>query len=272
MKVVAAVNGLISSEVAAFYALRYAALHDFPLILLHVMNAEDSKDEVARSMDVIEAAAAEQVAIERVWLVGNPVLAIRRYLADNRVDTVFCSTSRKKSFWKVSLREELIRRSLPADLAVVQVVRLDAAHAVQGLVLPIADDSLSVKKFAFFAGLAKAYAASAEVYSITKVDSQRLAELDIHRTRALLRRINDRLSHYVKLARFMGLSLHIKHAVARNEIDQVLHHLAHHDFQLMIIGGRRLATLANVFRGRSIERLFRETPINIIAFYGRDNG
>lgn len=273
MKVVAAINGLLTSEVAAFYALRYAAWRGFSLILLHVVNDEDDKSDVVQSMEVIEAvAAADQVTCARVWLAGNPVQAIRCYLAEQRVDTLFCSTSRQPKFWKVTLRDGLIRQPLAADLAVVKVVRLDAAQTVRNLVLPIIGARLSVQKFAFVAGLAQAYGASVEVYSLTLVSPQRQAKLDIPLTRALLRRINDHLSHYLKLARGMGLSLHIKHAAARNEIDQLLHHLARSDCQLMVIGGRRPRNLANVFWGRSIERLFRETTINTIALYGRDDG
>jgi len=273
MKVIAAVNGLITAEVAALYALRYAAQHGSTLLLLHVENPADSLDEVERSMAVIEEAAAiDQVATERILLTGSPAQAIRRYLLANRADTLFCSTRRRRGFFENSFSEQLVRLALPVDLAVVQVVRLDAAHAVRHMVLPIEEDRLSVKKFAFFAGLAQAYGAAAEVYSITPVDSKKLAELDMLRTRALLKKINDRLSHYAKLARFMGIPFHIKHAAARNEIDQVLHHLSHHPFQLMIIGGRRLSILSRLLRRKPIERLLHETPINTIAFYDRDHG
>ncbi len=273
MKVIAAVNGLITAEVAALYALRYATLHGFTLTMLHVENPEDSLEDVERSMAVIEEAAAiDHVATERILLSGNPAKAIRRYLSENRVDTLFCSTRRRRGFFENSLSAQLVRLNLPADLAVVQVVRLDAAHAVRRMVLPIEEDRLSVKKFAFFAGLAQAYGAAAELYSITPVDSKKLAELDMPLTRALLKKINDSLSHYTKLARFMGVPLHIKHAAARNEVDQVLHHLSHHPFQLMVIGGRRLSILSRLFRAKPIERLFHETPINTIAFYGREDG
>lgn len=273
MKVVAAINGLITAEVAALYALRYAALHDFSLVLLHVENAADSRDDVERSMAVIEEAAADMVSIERVLLAGNPLKAIKRYLSDNRVDMLFCSTSRRRRFFRNSLRDQLTSQPLAADLAVVQVVRLDTAHAVRSMVLPIQEDRLSVKKFALFAAFAKAYGATTEIYSVTLVGAKQLADLDIPLTRALLRKINDCLSHYVKLARFMAIPLRIKHAATRSEIDQVLHHLSHHDFQLMIVGGRRLSRLSLLFIGKPpIERLFRETPINTIAFYGQGNG
>jgi nucleotide-binding universal stress UspA family protein len=273
MKVVAAVNGLITSEIAAFYALRFAAQLGFPLTLLHVENRLDSLNDVERSMVIIEEAASENnVITERVFLTGYPIRAIRRFLSENRVDTLFCSTSRHRTFFQNSLRQQLTYLPIPVDLAVVQVVRLDAAHAVRNVVLPIEEDRLSVKKFSFFASFAKTYGAATEVYSVTLVDSEKLAKLDIHLTRSLLTKINDHLSHYVKLAHCMGIPLRIKHAVARNKIDQVLHHLAHHDFQLMIIGGRRQSGLSTLLRGNPIERLLHETPINTITFYGRDNG
>lgn len=273
MKVVAAVNGLITSEVAALYALRYAAVHGFVLVLLHVENAKDSMGEVERSMDLIEEVAkSDNVATERVLLAGSPIKAIRDFLFANRVDTIFCSTSKRRLFFENSLRDQLTQFPLAADLAVVKVARLDIPSSVRSMVLAIHEDRLSVNKFALFASFAKAYEATTEVYSVTLVDSKTLAEVDIPLTRLMLRKINDRLSHYVKLARFMNVPLRIKHAVALNEIDQVLHHLSHHDFQLLVVGGRRLSALSRLFRDKPIERLFHETPINTIAFYGRDNG
>lgn len=274
MKVVAAVNGLITAEVAAIYAVHYAALHGFSLVLLHVENPYDSRDDVERSMTVIEeAAAARMISVERIVLEGRPIKVIRRYLAENRVDILFCSTSKRRRFLWNSLRDQLSRQALASDLAVVQVVRLDAAHAMRRMVLSIQEDRLSVKKFALFAAFARAYEADTEIYSVTVLGAKQMAELDIPLTRARLRQINDRLSHYVKLASFMDVPLRIKHAAARNEIDQVLHHLSHHDFQLMIVGGRRLSRLGMLLGSRSpLERLLRETPINTVAFYGQGKG
>lgn len=273
MKVVAAINGLITSEIAALYALRYATVHGFTLVLLHVKNAEDRVADVERSMAVVEEAAAiDKIATERVLLAGNPLKAIRSFLGDNRVDTLFCSTSRHRRFFTKSLREQLVSLPLPVDLAVVQVLRLDAPYLVRSMVLAIQEDRLSVKKFALVASFAKAFEADIEIYSVTMVGRKQLAELDIPLTRSMLRKINDRLSHYVKLARFMGIPLRIKHAVARNEVDQVLHHLSHRDFQLLIVGGRRLSMLSSLFRKKPIDRLFHETPVNTIAFYDRANG
>jgi nucleotide-binding universal stress UspA family protein len=70
--------------------------------------------------------------------------------------------------------------------------------------------------------------------------------------------------------KLLDIPLTIKHALTGREVDQILHHVARHDFQLMIIGGRRLSPLSGVFRENPMERLFRHTPVNTIAFYARD--
>lgn len=272
MKVIAALNGLITSEIAALYALRYAGLFGLTLNLLHVANPKDEPYLVSKSMDVIEEeAAAIGVTIERVWLSGEPVRAIRKFISENRSDLLFCGTRKLHGFFEDSLSDRLSRLALPVDLAVVKAVRVDGALRVTNMVLPIQEDRLSVKKFAFFAGLAMAHGASAEIYSITPVDSKRLADLDLPATRMLLRKVDDRLLHYTRLARLMHLPIRIRHALARNEVDRVLHHLAHQDFQLMVVGGQRLSKFARLVGGRPIERLFQQTPINTIAFYARGN-
>ncbi|OGQ95641.1 MAG: hypothetical protein A2521_17235 [Deltaproteobacteria bacterium RIFOXYD12_FULL_57_12] len=273
MKVIAAVNGLVTAEVAALYALHYARVFGFTLSLLHVINPDDNRDEVEKSMTAIEEAAMPfGTATERIFLDGDPVRAIKGFLAETRADVLFCSTRMRRRFFENSLSERLTRLSLPVDLAVVRVVHPNAAHLAQNSVLPIREDRLSEKKFTLFAALTKAYAASAEIYSVSVTGKRKLAELDLPATRELLRRINGRLVHYVRLARLMDVPLRLKHAFATNEVDQILHHLSHHEFQLAIIGGQRLSAMSRLFGERPIERLFRYTPVNTIAFYARDKG
>ncbi|OQX05903.1 MAG: hypothetical protein BWK76_26865, partial [Desulfobulbaceae bacterium A2] len=169
MKVIAALNGLVSSDVAALYALRYAALFDATLCLLHVLNPADRRQDVEQSMAAVEEAAVPyQVTTERVFLTGEPVLAIRTYLADSKIDTLFCSTRTRtrQRFFHNSLSERLSRLSLPANLAVVRVVHLNAVHVTENILLPIRDGRLSARKFAFFSALAKAFAAATEIYCI----------------------------------------------------------------------------------------------------------
>jgi hypothetical protein len=97
----------------------------------------------------------------------------------------------------------------------------------------------------------------------------RRASLDLGDTKRILQKIDDRLSHYIHLAKLMDIPLRLKHSIAINEIDQVLHHLSHNDFQLMIVGGERLSAYSSFARPKPIERLQRSTPVNTIAFYLR---
>ncbi|MCX5876526.1 MAG: hypothetical protein NT087_09615 [Deltaproteobacteria bacterium] len=273
MKVIAAMNGLVSSDITALYALRYAALFDYTLCLLHVLNPSDHREEVELSMAEAEEASTHYgVKTERVFLTGEPVEAIRKYLAAARTDTLFCSTRTKKKnrFFHNSLSEKLSRLSLPANLAVVRVAHVNAVFVTENILLPIREDRLSAQKFAFSSSLAKAFGAATEIYSIHPTNRRRLAAMDTHTTRMLFQKINTRLSHYANTMKLLDIPLTIKHALTSGEVDQILHHLARHDFQLMIIGGRRLSQFPEFFRENPMERLFWHTPVNTIAFYARD--
>jgi nucleotide-binding universal stress UspA family protein len=271
MKVIAAMNGLVSSDVAALYALRYAALYDHTLCLLHVLNPSDRREEVELSMTEAEEAASHYgVKTERVFLTGEPTQAIREYLAATRTDTLFCSTRMRRRFFQDSLSEKLSRLSLPANLAVVRVAHVNAVFVTENILLPIRENRLSAQKFAFFSSLAKAFGAATEIYSIHPTSRRKLATMDTHTARMLFQRINTRLSHYVNTMRLLDIPLTIKHALTGREIDQILHHLARHDFQLMIIGGRRGSLLSGFLKENPMERLFWHTPVNTIAFYARD--
>ena len=272
MNVIAAVNGQVTSEVAALYGLHFARLHDRPLILLHVANPDDATEAVDNSMANIEkAAAGYDMATERVMLEGDPAEAVKRYLYENRSEILFCSTRyrQRKRFFKLSFSEKLRSMSLPVDLAEVRVVHVHSTLSTERIVLPIKEDRISVEKFTFFASMARAYDAGGEIYSVTVTSRKKRAGLDLGDTKRMLQKIDDRLSHYAQLAKLMDIPLRIKHSVALNEIDQVLHHLSHNDFHLMIVGGDRLSAYASFARTKPIERLQRCTPVNTIAFYLR---
>jgi uncharacterized protein YcgL (UPF0745 family) len=270
MKAVAAVNGLVTSDTAALYALRYAALFNYTLTLLHVLNPGDSREDVEKSMTAIEEAAEQhQVKTERIFLQGEAAPAIRAHLQESNADILFCSVRMRKGFFENSLSEKLSRLPLPADLAIVRVAHVGAAFRTENLLLPIRKDRLSVKKFVFAGAMAKAFGAATEIYSITLTGNRRLARLDMGSAKELFQKINTRLGHYTKSFALMAVPWRIRHALAENEIDQILHHLSHHEFQLMIIGGKRLSSLPFFYRESPIARLFRHTPVNTIAFYSR---
>ena len=272
MKVIAAVNGQVTAEVAALYGLHFARIHGLPFVMLHVRNPDDAADAVEKSMAEIEKAAeAYEMTTERVMLEGPPLETARRYLLENKPEILFCSTRyrQRKKFFNRSFSEKLTGLGLPVDLAVVRVVHVHSTLSTDRIVLPIREDRMSVEKFTFFASMARAYNASGEIYSVTVTGRKKRARLSLGDTRRILQRIDDRLSHYVHLAELMGIPLRLKHALARNEIDQVLHHLSHNDFHLMIVGGERLSAYSSLAGTKPIDRLQCYTPVNTIAFFPR---
>jgi len=272
MNVIAAVNGQVTAEMSAFYGLHFARFHGLPLILLHVVNPGDDIEAVEKSMTNIEDVAREyEVVTERVILEGSPVEAVKRFIYKNRSEILFCSTRyrQRKKFFTLSFSEKLTTMALPVDLAVVRVVHVHTTLSTEKIVLPIKEDRMSVEKFTFFASMLKAYNASGEIYSVTITSKKKSASLDLGDTKRILQKIDDRLSHYEQLAKLMDVPLRLKHSLALNEIDQVLHHLSHNDFHLMIVGGERLSAYSSIFKPKPIERLQRFTPVNTIAFYLR---
>ena len=274
MKVIAAVNGQVTAEVSALYSLHYAKLFKSPVTLLHVVNPKDSIGAVEKSMENIEGIAGEQgVVTERVVLEGEPVESVRRYLIENKADIVFCSTRyrQQKTHFDRSFNEKLTSMVLPADVAVVRVVHVHSTMSTEKIILPIKEDRLSVEKFTFFASMVKAYNASGEIYSVSVMGRKKKANMDLGDTRRLIQKIDEHLSHYGQLARLMDVRLRLKHSITLNEVDQVLHHLSHTDFHLMIVGGARLSAYSSFMKPKPIERLLRNTPVNTIAFFHRSD-
>ncbi len=270
MKVVAALNGLLTSEIAALYALRYANLLGYTLILLHVKDPRVSCAEVESSMTVVEAAAQGCGSkCERLFLAGDPLTAIRGYLADSRIDTLFCSTRLRRRFFEDSLSEKLARLPLSANLAVVRIARVEAWALTKVVVLPIRKERLSVEKFVFFSSMTKSLAATAEIYSVSPVSRRQQAALSGTGSRELFQRLNRHLNHYLQALKLMTIPARIKHALAHDEVEQILHHLAYQECQLLVVGGRRLSRLPRLFGENRLARLFRHTSVNTIAFYAR---
>lgn len=272
MNVIAAINGQITAEVSAFYALHFARVHGFPLRLLHILNPADNIEAVEKSMATIERVAEKYgMATKRVVLGGPPIRTIEQYLLEHSSEILFCSTRyhQRKNLFNLSFSQKLSSMTLPADLAVVRVVHPRTTLSTKNILLFIRGNRLSVEKFTFFASMAKAYKASCEIYSVSVVGKRQRARLDRGQVKLMLKNNDDRLSHYKQLAKHMDIPLRLKHSIAVNEMDQVLYHLSHTNFDLVIVGGERLSMYSSLSKAKPIERLHRSTSVNTISFYQR---
>ena len=271
MKVIAAINGTITAESMAFYALRYAKAQSFTLLLLHVENNKDDLDEVKASIERITTVAlSEEIQVQHIILKKSSKKEIKDFLSSSNVDTIFCSTRKNKRFITDSFSQVLINMSLNIDIAVVRIVNISDIKDFNNMVLFIKEDKLSVKKFTFFATLASAYKAESEVYSVTRMSRYNLSRVDIHEARQRLEAINYNLRHYLKLANFMPFRVHIKHSFANNEAKSILTHIAKSDVQLAVVGAKRLSIKSFFSKEMPIEKLMREASINTIAYYSKD--
>jgi len=272
MKVIAAINGTITSESMAFYALRYAKVQNFTLLLLHVENIKDDLDEVKASIERITTVAlSEDIQVQHIILKKSSKKEIKNFLSSANVDTIFCSTRKHKKFITDSFSKVLKNMNLKIDVAVVRIVNIMDIKNIKNIVLCIKEDKLSVKKFTFFATLALSYKADGEIYSVTRMSKYRQAIVSLHEARQRLEVINYNLRHYMKLVNFMPFSIHIKHSFADSEEKSILTHIAKSDVQLAVIGAKRLSIKSIFSKEMPIEKLMREASVNTIAYYPKDD-
>lgn len=157
MKVVAALNGSITSESMAFYALKYAQVQNCTLTLFHVQNPKDDLNDKASIDRISILAGSEHVQLETVILDKFSKESIQHFLKTNNIDTIFCSTRKHKKFIKDSFSEMLVNMNLTIDIAVARIVHINNILESGNIFLSIKEDRLSAKKFSFFSSLVSAY-------------------------------------------------------------------------------------------------------------------
>jgi len=175
----------------------------------------------------------------------------------------------KRRLFSPSFSDRLVNAEAGADIAVVRIVHVNTSLNATSLILPIKATRLSIQKFTFFTTMLKAYEAEGTLLSINITDRRTLARFTIHRTKRFFRGINSRLFHYVKLGSLFGLKLRIKHVIGENERRELLNYLGSGEYDLMVIGGRRLSFFSKVLGERPIEQILRETSVNAIAYYAK---
>jgi nucleotide-binding universal stress UspA family protein len=271
MKVILALNGSITSEASAIYAIYYCRLYGYELLLLHVKNNRDAIEEVERSMETVETlAAGHEVVCERLFMHGEGVGPLISYVRKNRVDTVFCTTRAERGLFSTSFSDYLTRKPLPCDVAVVRIADLAAVNRVERIGVSIKNAKLSVEKFTFFSAMVQAFDAEGEIYSISVLTRAQRAAMGFVESKERLELLDAKLSHYLRLAELQQTKLRLKHAFAESEVEQMLHHAAHAGYDLLIVGGRRLG-VAPLFRRRTaLEELMRHTGVNMIAYYPKE--
>lgn len=274
MKVIAAINGTIASEGMAFYALKYAQVQNFSLVLLHIENPHDDLDDVEASANrIITLANSKNIEIEYVLLQGSPKKAIQTFFSTTPiyVDIIFCTTRKRKKLITGSFSEALTKMDIDADIAIVRIVKMSHIHDFDSMMLCIKEDKLSVKKFTFFATMATAYKASGEIYSVSNIYRWEFPTVDLEKVKEKLSTINFNLRHYIKLAYMMVFTLHIKHDFTKDESRCILTHIVKSNTKLVIVGAKRLSIKSFFKQEVPIDRLMRESSVNIIAFYPKED-
>lgn len=272
MKVILALNGSITSEASAVYAIHYCRLFDYELELLHVKNSKDSIEDVEKSMQNIHTLAdGAGVVCSNVILKGKGIGPLVAYSRLHHIAMIFCTARAKARFFSKSFSDYLTRALMPCDVAVVRIANLASVGKIERIGLSISDAKLSVEKYTFFSAMVHAFDAAGEIYSIATHSPRKRAETSFKEAKEQLEAIDHRLIHYRQLSELQEMKLHLKHAIAENEVNQMLHHTVHANYELLVVGGKRLSRFSFFKPISSLEKLMRHTSVNMIAFYPREN-
>ena len=272
MQVLAGINGTIAAESAAIYAMEYAKAQEYTLVVFHMPNPKDCREDVEASMNRLETlASAQEVVLEKLFFANDSFRELREYLQHNYVDIVFCATRKARSLLNHSFSKKLLALGTGLDVAVVRVVRVTEVRDVSKMMLSIKEDRLGVKKFTFFSMLASAFEADAQLYSISNVSKRKLALLSFASIKEKLSQINHSLRHYLKLSAFMPYNLVIKHDFSEDEVESILYNIATTRTDLVVVGAKRLQWRWFFFKEAPLEKLMRETSANLIALYTQEN-
>lgn len=272
MRVIAAINGSITAESMAFYALKYAQVQNLTLVLLHVENKKDDLDDVHASMQRIATISESQnIKTERVLLSGSIQKSVKLFLSNGFTDTIFCSTRKNKNLLSNSFSLLLTKMNLNVDIAIVRIVKISSIMDLSSVMLSIKEDRLSVEKFTFFSTIALAFKAEGEIYSVSSMSIRELSMVDMHKAREKLGIINHNLRHYLKLANIMNFPLNIKHDFTNSESKSIFTHIVKSNAQLVVIGAKRLSITSFLNKEMPIEKLMREASVNTIAYYPKEN-
>jgi len=274
LKILAAVNEHLNSEVAARYALHLARELDAKLFVCFVakkgMPQQDRLSAEDAMKRLFNEAADLNIQAEGIAEIGDPVAEIRKIVHHEGISLVFAATRREdiqKRFFTGTIARSL-SLTLPCSVALVRVVHSGRLHPAKILV-PVKARIDHVKERACFAThMARAFGSKVFVFHTSK-PLTKFFHGEIHLTPP---EWEERLSR--DISQFMGYLK--QHAVeyegrllpgrtARNITIEAF--AKRHD--LIIMGASERSLLASLLKGNPVEEVLRETPCDLIILNPR---
>ncbi len=261
MKVISLVNGSLSSHTTAIFALHYAKQLTLDFSLIYIQDEHTSQYVENTLEDIMNLASSFGIKSSFFTLANLEELKV--FVESKDSDVLFCSTRQNKTIYDKSFLTEILKLQIKVDIAVVKVVKIGRAHNIEKIIMPIRDTKLSVNKFTFFSAFSLAYNAKSEIYSVDKISKIDFSKKTVEVIKQRLQEVIFNLRHYLLLGKMMDFKFAIKHDFAFVEGDRIQEHIAHHGYDLLIMGGHHHKSL---FWKHPIDILFEKPMSNTIYF------
>ncbi|HAR46228.1 MAG: hypothetical protein A2X56_12790 [Nitrospirae bacterium GWC2_57_13] len=269
-RILTAINEHVQSEIAARYALQFAAAAGACLDICFVEEPghQTEHGQIARAAAerMQNRAKAAGVPCRLLYERGDPLTEIRRIVKTDVVDLVFVATRGedvKRRFYTGTMARRL-SRGLPCSVALVRVVHLGRIHPKEILVPLKSRLSHAAERAAFIAVLSRAFDSRVHLFHVTRplrtffhgemhltpLEWDQRLPADISRFIEELNR--RRTAHERRLAPGVaGRVISVEAAVRRHD--------------LIVMGASERGRAGSLLRGNPVEQVLRETPCDLIV-------
>lgn len=213
MKIAVALNSHLISEHAALFALHYARRLKMRVELLHIVSADDPETEVLPRVRHLQAEAGKMgLNLSLRQDTGKPGPALARMIQSHHYHTVFCSTrAHPPRLFTDSVSHYLVRSSLPAQLVVVRINRMNTVYHCERVGLFGGRGLPDVHQMALGLGLAADYGAELLLGNPLEITRRALSHSSLHRARAVLRASDQGFRSLMTLAQLAGVKASLAH-------------------------------------------------------------
>jgi hypothetical protein len=266
MKIAAALNNQLISEHAARYALRYAQSLRLELELLHVADAHEPEQAIAERVERLTAEGGQRgVRVHLRTARGKPGPALCQLIQEHHYHTVFCSTrADPPRFFTDSVSQYLVRRPLPAQLAIVRINQVNSVWHCDRIGLFGGRGQPDVHQLALGLGLACAYDAEILLGNPLEVSRRNLRHLNLHQTREVLKSADHGFRSLHTLCQLSGVNSSVAH-IPRGE--DALDFFLSRKINLLVLSSRRLPRPIRHLVADPVENLFHLSPVNCLIVY-----
>lgn len=272
MRIAAAINGTLTSEHAAYYALLYAQQMQLPLDFLTIVQEPFLHPNIEQNYKNLEEEARRRgVSTQLISYQSKPGEKtgpkLAKLLREDNYHTVFCSTrARKKRVFTDSVSQYLSRARIRCQVAIVKIHRVNQVSGFHRVGIFGGQKKPDLHQLALGLTLAKAHQGEVILSNPLPISHKSIHKLGLHDTRELLKSSDQGFRSLLSLCSLAGVPATIAHLPSGGrDVDYLLSR----KIDLMALSAPQLLRPKNLLFEDAVEQVFRTIPINAIILFPR---